>query len=46
MFKICDDNTSSDLKDQLDQINDRLNHANIRRMIDVEFRLDGRVWFT
>ena len=37
MFRVCVDITMSDLKDQLDQINSRLKHDDIRRMVSVEY---------
>jgi len=38
LFRVCVGVTLCDLKDQVDQINDHLNHDDTRRMDNVEYR--------
>jgi len=51
LFIVCVDVALCDLKDQVDQINDRLNHNETKRIGNIEYRcplinLDGSVLFT
>ena len=51
LFRICNDVTLSELKDELDKINRQLNHKDTRRVVDVKYRCslsdsDGSLCFS